>query len=90
MAIEIPSMFYNALADKAIKKVFEFPVQRKNRGRDIKFMERTTFHKCARILYKVFRSLYVSVLFYMSPFLVYAIIYIFGDTSATFEEYQHQ
>jgi hypothetical protein len=90
MAIEIPSMFYNALADKAIKKVFEFPVQRKNRGRDIKFMERTTFHKCARILYKVFRSLYVSLLFYMSPFLVYAIIYTFGDTRAIYEEYQNQ
>ena len=75
MAIELPSMFYSALADKAIKKVFEFPVERVNRGRDIQFMKRTCFHKIARVLYKVFRSLYVAIMFYMSPFFVYAIIY---------------
>ena len=75
MAIELPAMFYSAMADKAIKKVFEFPVERDNRGRDIQFMQRTCFHRIARVLYKVFRSLYVAIMFYMSPFFVYAIIY---------------
>ena len=86
MAIELPTMFYSALADSAIKKVFQFPVQRKNRGREIDFMQRTSFHKCARVLYKVFRSIYVAIMFYMSPFLVYAIIYLYGDTRSTYEK----
>ena len=81
MAIELPAMFYNALADSAIKKVFQFKVKRMNRGKDISFAKRSLFHKVARILYKVFRSLYIGIMFYMSPFFVYAIIYQFGQNS---------
>ena len=79
MIIELPAMFYSAMADPAIKKVFQFKVQRINSGKDIKFTDRTFYHKVARIIYKVFRSIYVGAMFYMSPFFVYAIVYQFGD-----------
>lgn len=35
LANNIPSMFYNALPDDALKKVFAHKIKRPNRGRDI-------------------------------------------------------
>ena len=79
-------MFYSALADDALKKVFLFPVERKHRGKDIKFENRTGYHKIARVLYKFFRGLYVSLMFYMSPFFVFAIVYQLGDTKGVSDQ----
>lgn len=53
-----------------LKKVMEKSPTIKNRGKEIKFMERTTFHKLARIIYKAIRAYYVSVIFYFMPFSV--------------------
>lgn len=43
----------------------------KNRGRDIKFKNRSLFHKIARVVYKFMRSIYVSVIFYFVPFYIF-------------------
>jgi hypothetical protein len=56
------------MTDVKIKAVFSTPVERKNRSKDIKFSDRDCFHKCGRIIYKVFRSIFVSYFFYMVPF----------------------
>ena len=40
------------------------------KGKDIKFSDRTNFHKCARIFYKLLRVQYVGVVFYFVPFSV--------------------
>ena len=41
-----------------------------NRANDIKFSERSTFHKIARVFYKMLRTLYVGIIFYYIPFAV--------------------
>ena len=73
--MEFPKMYYEALADNALKKVCHHPVKREHKGRSIAFLSRTCFHKLGRILYKINRSLYVSVVFYFFPFLVIFLSY---------------
>ena len=41
-----------------------------NRANDIKFSERSCFHKIARVFYKMLRTFYVGVIFYYIPFAV--------------------
>lgn len=66
----IGAMYMESLMDNPLQKVLEKPIRIKHRGIDIKFKERTCFHKIARILYKFTRGLYVGVIFYFAPFLV--------------------
>jgi hypothetical protein len=39
------------------------------RNYNIRFEDREPWHKCARIVYKVMRGIYVSVIFYFVPFM---------------------
>lgn len=39
-------------------------------GREISFSERALFHKIGRLVYKVFRSIYISFFFYFFPFTI--------------------
>jgi len=39
-------------------------------GVEVEFAKRSTFHKIARVFYKVLRSFYVGVIFYFIPFSV--------------------
>ena len=69
--MELPKMYFEALADSAIKEVVHhYHPKRKNRGQDIKFTERTCFHRFARVIYKILRTIYVAVIFYFAPFVV--------------------
>jgi len=40
--------------------------------------DRTCFHKCARLIYRFLRALYVSIIFYLVPFCVFYIQYQFA------------
>lgn len=58
-------------ADKPHRDMIEDPVtgeMRYKKGSDMKFGERSCFHKLARMVYKLTRCLYVGVVFYFVPF----------------------
>jgi hypothetical protein len=68
VVLDLATMYVSAGTDSHIKAVFKHPVKRVNRGRDIKFSERSCFHKCGRVIYKLYRLLLVSYVFYLVPF----------------------
>merc|ERR1719223_1880443 len=47
----------------------------KNKGADIVWADRSCFHKCARVLYRILRLYYISCIFYMLPFWMYFILF---------------
>lgn len=48
----------------------EKPPKKIKRGKDIKFAERTLFHKVARVVYRINRGFYVAFMFYFIPFYI--------------------
>ena len=68
--MEISNMYFESLKGNKLKEIMHHAPKCVKSGKDIKFSERTLFHKGARILYKVLRSFYVSVIFYFVPFSV--------------------
>lgn len=75
---DLGSMYYHAQMDNSLKVLFKQPIVRKVRGKDIKFSDRRCFHKIARIIYKMFRALYVSYIFYLVPFTSVLISFAIG------------
>jgi len=72
IVMNIPNLYFNSLKQNPLKKVVK-PENRPEaniRGEDIKFWERSCFHKVARVIYKFFRAIYVGVIFYFIPFSV--------------------
>ena len=65
---DLSKIYYAALGADQLKDVFKTPVLRKNHGTDIEFSERRCFHKGARIVYKIVRGFYISVIFSLVPF----------------------
>jgi hypothetical protein len=41
-----------------------------NKGADIRFINRTSFHKFARIIYVFIRFFFVMIIFYLMPFMI--------------------
>jgi hypothetical protein len=72
---EVTEFYYEALAsnNSMIHELPRYYPHKQTRGKDIKFSERSCFHKLARIIYRLFRMLYASVLFYFVPFLPFII-----------------
>lgn len=72
--VEIPHLYMGSLIDDRLKaRIFrnQKHLNVLNKGRDIDFWyDRSFMSKVARVLYKFHRALYVSVLFYFSPFIV--------------------
>ena len=68
--MELPKMYFEALLDNPLREIMHHNPTRVNRGKDIPFSSRSCFHKMARVVYKVTRSFYVSVVFYFVPFFV--------------------
>ena len=68
--MEISNMYFESLKGNKLKEIMHHAPKCVKAGDDIKFSERTLFHKVARILYKVLRAFYVSVIFYFIPFSV--------------------
>ena len=68
--MELNKIYFESLGDPKLKQVMHCHPKVQNRGKDMHFGDRSTFHKVARIIYKVNRSLYVSIVFYFVPFFV--------------------
>ena len=68
--MEVPIMYLESLLDNPLKEIMHHHPHRVHRGRDIQFSDRSLFHKLARIIYKMLRAFYVSVIFYYVPFWV--------------------
>jgi hypothetical protein len=54
----------------AIGIVFEHKPVANVKGKDISFKNRTLFHKLARVVYLMIRSLYVTFIFYLNPLVI--------------------
>ena len=81
--MEMSKLYLEALPDETMKEVLHHHVHRVNRGRDIKFSKRTPFHKFARVIYKIIRALYVSVIFYFIPFFPWFLNFALAEYSNT-------
>lgn len=68
--MEISNMYFESLKSNKLKEIMHHAPKYVKCGHEIKFTERSLFHKFARILYKVLRCFYVSVIFYFVPFSV--------------------
>ena len=71
--LELTKMYLEALRDPYMEEALENHIKAEKKGKDIKFMERNWFHKIARLIYKLIRLIYCSVIFYFVPFSVYFI-----------------
>jgi len=77
--MEIPKFYFEALGENHIKSVCHHPADVEKRGVDIKMSDRTLFHKIARVIYRLLRVIYVSTLFYLVPFVVFFIQYMWAS-----------
>mmetsp|Transcript_12167 Transcript_12167/g.20511 ORF Transcript_12167/g.20511 Transcript_12167/m.20511 type:complete len:217 (-) Transcript_12167:89-739(-) len=68
--MEVSNLYFESLMGNKLKAVMHHPPKIEHRGKDIKFAERSLFHKCARLFYKMLRCVYVGFLFYYVPFVV--------------------
>lgn len=72
-------IYYGAQVDNKLKAmVFQQPIVRKIRGVDIKFSDRKCVSKIFRIIYKCFRCLFMSYIFYLVPFTTILISFSIG------------
>jgi hypothetical protein len=76
--MEIPKFYFEALGENHIKSIFHHPATIEKRGINIKMADRSLFHKVARVVYRVLRVIYVSVIFYLIPFVVFFIQYMWA------------
>ena len=69
----VPFLYMGTISDDKLRlRLFSNNKSLKvtNRGEQIEWSQRTFHNKVERIIYKVHRSIYVSVIFYFSPFIV--------------------
>jgi len=76
--MEIPKFYFEALGENHIKSIFHNPAIIEKKGIDIAMSDRSLFHKIARVLYRGLRVIYVSVIFYLVPFVVFFIQYMWA------------
>ena len=81
--MELNKIYFESLNDPKLKEIMHMRPKAKNKAINIKFSDRSTFHKIARILYKVTRSFYVSTTFYFVPLFVLFNNFMFS----TYEEH---
>ena len=71
VVVELPKIFFESQHhDNYLYNVFKADLAVENKTARIKFSERTCFHKCARVTYRLMRCFYASVIFYFIPFMV--------------------
>ena len=72
--VEIPHKYMESLLDDQLKeRVFHHGhahLDVTNKGKDIPFIKRSGTNKLFRFLYRLYRALYVAVIFYFQPFLL--------------------
>lgn len=68
--LELPMLYFESLIDNKLKVIMhDLPVVEK-RGRDIKMSDRSCYHKVARVIYRMYRAVYVSAIYYFIPYAV--------------------
>ena len=68
---KISKIYYESIKDKhAIGMVFKHKPVANVKGKDIAFSNRNSFHKFARAIYLLIRSLYVTFIFYLNPLII--------------------
>jgi hypothetical protein len=77
--MEIPKFYFEALGENHIKSIFHAPAIIEKKGVDIAMSDRDLFHKIARVVYRGLRVIYVSAVFYMVPFIVFFIQYVWAQ-----------
>ena len=77
--MELNKIYLESLTDNTLKSMLHSHVNVEKSSKDIKFSERSCFHKFARVLYKSTRSVYVSVIFYFVPFYVLYLNFKFAE-----------
>ena len=79
VVIELPSLYFEAIHfDNPMLEVFHTEVIFTNKSSNIRFRDRKCFHKVFRIIYKIVRGLYVSLIFYFAPFMVLVLQFFFA------------
>ena len=73
LIMELSKVYLESLTDNKLKFIFEKEVKVINRGREIKFFERSLFHQVARFIFKMFRVIYLSFIFYFQKLKYYII-----------------
>mgnify|MGYP001080640693 FL=1 len=68
--MDVKNMYFESLQSSKLKEVMHHAPKALVNGKDIKFKERSTFHKFARVFYKLLRIFYVGNIFYFIPFSV--------------------
>ena len=77
--MEIPKIYVESFTDKSLQSVVHNSVHIENKGKDISFWDRSLYHKLARIVYKVSRAFYVSIIFYFVPFMTIFINFLIAE-----------
>ena len=68
--MEVSNLYFEALKNNTLKPMMHHPPESTHKGSEIKFSDRTLFHKIARVFYRILRAFYVGVVFYFIPFSV--------------------
>lgn len=68
--MEVSNLYFESLTQNPLKVVMHHPPVAKWKAGDITFAKRSCYHKMARVLYKILRTLYVGVIYYYIPFAV--------------------
>lgn len=80
VVVELPKIFFESQHyDNYLYNVFKAELAVENKTKNIKFSERTFFHKCARVAYKIMRCFYASVIFYYIPFIVLFLQFVISN-----------
>ena len=84
--IEFPKLYFEALVNGHLKQLLHHPAKVFKRGNEIDFWERTSFHKVARVLYKILRCFYVSVIYYFIPYTMFFVHWSVEPAKSNAEE----
>jgi len=68
--MEVSSLYYEALLHNKLTQILHHPPKIVNFHRNMKWEDRSFFHKCARVFFKSLRALYFGVFYYYVPFAV--------------------
>lgn len=68
MIMEFGALYFESQIDNKLMPIMHHKPKKSIKGKDIKFGDRSCFHKLARVVYRGFRLFYVSAIFYMLPY----------------------
>jgi len=74
----VPGLYYNSLLDDYLKeKLFKAYSTLQIDDKKIKWSDRDMGNKAGRFMYKFFRVIYVSIIFYFQPFILMIYYFLF-------------